>query len=107
MVIVHLVNRLGLLVLRLGNDKTFLFCHIADVSAIFCHLGNALRKNVFCAIDHCLHIRNTFFLGDIPGRQCLDRFFCHLQQDRIGKRFKAPLLRHAGPCLSLRAERQI
>ena len=105
--IVHLVNGLCLLVLHRGDDKTFLFCHIADVGTVFCHLGDALRKDILCAVNGLFRVCNAFHLGDILGSQCLHRFFCHLQQDRISQRLQTSLLRHAGSCLSLRAERQV
>ena len=70
-VIVHLINGLGLLILGLRADRPLLHGDLPDVGPVAGIVGNTLRQDILCALDGGRGALHALFLIDVGGRDLL------------------------------------
>ena len=76
-VIVHLIDRLLVRILCLGDKAPLLHRYIPDEAAVVCFIGNEFRDNIPGSCNGLFHSGHSFFFTDILLRRLFHRL-CHL-----------------------------
>ena len=102
-VIVHLIDRLGLLILRCGDNPAFLKSNLPNIHAMLRIVGDFLCDDVLRSRQGILQRRYLLLLRDIGFR--LFFYICGslLCQNQHRQAFQSFFLRNRRPCPPLRA----
>ena len=97
--VVILIDGLGFLVPRRGNERSFFHCEVTDMDPVIRLVRNGLCQNVSGSVQGILHREDFFFLRKKSFGIFLQRTFCQLQADEICQGLQTFFLRdrRSGP----------